>query len=90
MPAPKKKCVNCGCTESRACIIMVFIKSADGSSDVVISRGCSWSQLHPNQCTACEARYGHKENETEILMDLFPAEFDPRKPRAEKGATSER
>jgi hypothetical protein len=87
MPAPEKKCLTCGCTEDRACVISVVIAGADGTSNVVINRGCSWSQLHPDQCTACEAAYGGNSNETEILIDLFPAEFDPQKPRAEKGAS---
>jgi hypothetical protein len=77
MPAndEERKCAGCGCTEDRACTISVAIAAADGSSRVVISRGCSWSRLNPDHCTACEALHGSNEYETDILMDLFPQEF---------------
>jgi hypothetical protein len=73
-PQPRK-CTLCGCTEQRACVIQVAIAADDGSSRVVISRGCAWSQLNPDHCTACEALRGGNEYETDILMDLFPQEF---------------
>jgi hypothetical protein len=79
MPAKdeKRECAGCGCTEDRACTITVAIAAADGTKHVVIKRGCSWSELNPKICTACEAIYSDNQTETDVLMDLFPAEFDP-------------
>jgi hypothetical protein len=71
-----RRCSWCGCTEQKACVIQVVVASADGSSQVAISRGCSWSRNLPQLCTACEALHGGNTDETEILFDLFPVEFN--------------
>jgi hypothetical protein len=73
--AGPRKCKSCGCTEDRGCVITVAIAFADGTSRAVIQRGCSWSRDYPENCTACLAAYSDNQNETDILMDLFPVEF---------------
>ncbi len=69
-----RKCKSCGCTEQAACLIQVTIVR-DGAPQMIINRGCSWSRDNPEYCTACEAVYLANQNETEVLMDLFPVEF---------------
>jgi hypothetical protein len=79
MPADAEKriCTGCGCTEDRACTISVVVSRPTDQTIAVIERGCSWSADNPKLCTACEALYGGNESETEMLIDLFPAEFNP-------------
>jgi hypothetical protein len=76
-PPRKRKCLGCGCTHNKPCLIAVMVYPPRGVARIATSVTCGWDFRDPRYCTACASERQAWEAEditshAKIVQDLFP------------------